>query len=129
SRPASARGALRLLEVRSGQRVDARGLRARARALSWSRMTPTDLAQRQLDAYNAHDLERFVACYHPEVEVRDFPAGELRLRGHADLRERYGPLFERPELHAELVARMTLGAVVIDQERVRGLRDGAEVQA
>ena len=27
------------------------------------------LAQRQLDAYNARDLDAFVACYHPDVVV------------------------------------------------------------
>ncbi len=92
--------------------------------------TPADLAQRQLDAYNARDLEAFAACYHPEVEVRDFPSGELRLTGHAALRERYGPMFrERTALHADVVQRIAQGQVVIDQERVRGLSDAGEVEA
>jgi hypothetical protein len=92
--------------------------------------TPTELAQRQLDAYNAHDLDAFVACYDPQVEVRDFPAGALRMQGHDELRARYGPLLERPELHAALVRRTAQGSVVIDQEKVRGIRDdGEEVDA
>ncbi|MCA8923133.1 MAG: nuclear transport factor 2 family protein [Planctomycetes bacterium] len=91
--------------------------------------TASDLAQRQLDAYNARDLEAFVACYHPQVEVRDFPADTLRFQGHAELRARYGPLFERPALHAHLVSRTSQGSVVIDEERVEGLRDGEDVSA
>lgn len=89
------------------------------------------LAQRQLDAYNAHDLEAFVACYTDDVEVRDLRAGALLLQGRDALRVRYGPLFERQALHAALVSRTTLGDdVALDVERVRGLRDdGAQVDA
>lgn len=86
--------------------------------------TPSELAQRQLDAYNAHDLEAFVACYHPDVEVLDFPAGTLRLQGLAPFRERYAEVLARPGLRAEVVRRIALGQVVIDEERVVGLRDG-----
>lgn len=92
-------------------------------------MNSSELAQRQLDAYNAHDLEAFVACYHPEVEVRDFPAGTLRFQGHAELRARYGPMFENPALHAHLVSRTALGPLCIDTERVEGIREGEDVSA
>ena len=34
---------------------------------------PAALAQRQLDAYNAHDLEAFLACYAYDVEVYELP--------------------------------------------------------
>ena len=92
-------------------------------------MTPTDLAQAQLDAYNAHDIDAFVACYHPDVEICDFPSGEPTLRGTAAMKERYGPLFERGTLHAKVVSRVAKGQIVIDEERVTGLRDGEEVHA
>lgn len=93
-------------------------------------MTPTALAQRQLDAYNAHDLEAFVACYHPQVEVRDFPGGEQRFQGHEAMRARYGPMFAPgSSLHADLVNRIAMGTVVFDQERVRGLREDGDVEA
>ncbi|MEZ6183761.1 MAG: nuclear transport factor 2 family protein [Planctomycetota bacterium] len=88
-----------------------------------------ELAQRQLDAYNAHDLTAFAACYHPDVEVRDFPAGTLRFQGLDALKARYGPLFQNPRLHAHLVSRTVQGAVAIDTERVEGLRDGEDVSA
>lgn len=92
--------------------------------------TPTELAQRQLDAYNARDLEAFLACYHPEVEVRSFPAGTLRMAGRDAMRERYGRLFESaPDLHAALVSRTALAGVAIDTEAVTGLREGATVEA
>lgn len=84
-------------------------------------MQPADVAAAQLDAYNAHDIERFVACYHPDVEVLDFPSGEVRLQGREAMRTRYAPLFENTDLHAEVVQRVVQGNVVIDEERVRGL--------
>ncbi len=88
------------------------------------------LAQRQLDAYNAHDLEAFLACYTDDVEVRDVRTGALLMQGREAMRARYGPLFERPGLHAALVTRTVLGDdVAIDVERVRGLRDDGEVDA
>lgn len=84
----------------------------------------TSLAQRQLDAYNAHDLEAFVACYTDDVEVRDLRAGTLLMQGREAMRARYGPMFQRPTLHAALMNRTVMGDdVAIDEERVRGLRD------
>lgn len=86
---------------------------------------PSELAQRQLDAYNARDIDAFVACYHPDVEVRDFPSGKVTLEGRAAMRERYGPMFAKhPELHAKVTQRVALGAVVIDEERVTGVTEG-----
>ena len=37
---------------------------------------PAAFAQRQLDAYNAHDLERFVAEYTDDVVVYRLPGTE-----------------------------------------------------
>jgi hypothetical protein len=88
------------------------------------------LAQRQLDAYNAHDLEAFLACYAEDVEVRDVRSGALLMQGREAMRARYGPMFERPALHAALVGRTVLGDdVALDVERVRGRRDDGEVDA
>lgn len=86
------------------------------------------LAQRQLDAYNGHDLEAFVACYAPGVEVRTFPGeGPPDFAGHEAIRARYGPMFEQGTIHAELLNRITIGDTAIDHERVTGLaRQGEE---
>ena len=44
-----------------------------------------DPVQEQLDAYNARDLERFQACYHPDAVVED-SAGAQLMDGAAALR-------------------------------------------
>lgn len=72
------------------------------------------LAARQLDAYNASDLDAFVACYHPEVRVYD---GEnLVCEGSEAFRERYRALFEHGTFGAEVPERLQLGAHCVDRE-------------
>jgi len=86
-------------------------------------MSPSDIAQHQLDAYNARDLQRFLEVYAEDVEVWRMPANEPSLRGRAALGEFYAnERFNLPSLHAELVNRIAVGDTVIDHERVSGVR-------
>jgi hypothetical protein len=79
-----------------------------------------DPVQAQLDAYNARDLERFIACYTPDVRIED-GAGNLMMQGHAAMRERYGPMFAQyPQLHCRLASRIRIGDYVVDEERITG---------
>ena len=85
-------------------------------------MTPTDLVQRQLDAYNDHDLGQFLACYSDAIRTFRMPAHEPAITGKAELGEFYAThRFNRPQLHAEVLSRIVLGNKVIDHERVHGL--------
>ncbi|MBR9825450.1 MAG: steroid delta-isomerase [Alphaproteobacteria bacterium] len=77
--------------------------------------TPEQLAQAQLDAYNARDLEAFVAQYSEDVEVYTYP-GVLTLSGRADFTARYRSRFETEGLRAEVTHRAVLGNRVIDHE-------------
>lgn len=89
-------------------------------------MNPEDPVQRQLDAYNAHDLERFVAEYADDIQVFVPPATEPVLSGMQDFREHYRQnRFTLPHLHAEVVQRIVSGNTVVDHERVTGL--GADI--
>ena len=83
---------------------------------------PAAFAQRQLDAYNARDIDRFVVEYTEDVVVFRLPAPEPIIQGKQSLREHYAQnRFNLPELHAELVNRMVFGNKVIDQELVTGV--------
>ncbi|GHC45179.1 nuclear transport factor 2 family protein [Streptomyces cinnamoneus] len=92
-------------------------------------MSPEEIVDGQLAAYNAGDLEKFLSYYVDDVPVHAFPSGEvLADRSGPAFRERYGKLFaSSPDLHAELVSRVTHGRIVIDQERVTGFM-GDEVR-
>lgn len=87
-----------------------------------------DPVQAQLEAYNARDLERFIACYTEDVRIED-GAGNLLMQGHDAMRERYGPMFaQNPDLHCRIVSRIRIGEYVVDEERITG-RGPAEVHA
>jgi hypothetical protein len=83
---------------------------------------PAAFAQRQLDAYNAHDLQKFVAEYTDDVVVFRLPGTEPIIQGKQSLAEHYAKnRFNLPGLHAKLVKRMVVGNKVIDQEHITGL--------
>ncbi|MEV4442863.1 nuclear transport factor 2 family protein [Streptomyces sp. NPDC049577] len=86
------------------------------------RVSPEEVVDGQLAAYNARDLEKFMEYYVEDVSVHAFPSGEVLAdcSGPA-FRERYRRLFAgSPDLHAELVSRVRHGRIVVDQERVTG---------
>ncbi len=91
--------------------------------------SPEHLAQRQLNAYNARNLDAFVSNYHPEVEVYNFP-DQLQYKGRENMRPGYGRFFEaNPRLHCELVNRIVIGKRVIDREHITGLSNGGSFDA
>ena len=82
---------------------------------SWS--PPEVVVQRQLDAYNAKDLEAWLATYAAEARQYEHP-GKLLASGRAEIRARTAPRFNEPNLHAKLIKRTVMGSVVIDHEDV-----------
>ena len=85
---------------------------------------PIDVVQRQLEAYNQRDLERFLACFSDSIQVYRMPALAPAISGKAQLADFYATQrFNRPGLHAELVARLVLGNKVIDHERISGVQE------
>jgi hypothetical protein len=79
--------------------------------------TPAAVVQRQLDAYNARDIDALLATYAPDARQYEHPA-KLLASGHAEMRERMAVRFQEPNLHARLLQRVVMGDVVIDHERV-----------
>ena len=73
--------------------------------------------QRQLDAYNAKDIEAWLATYEPEAEQYELHGPRLA-QGHAEMRARMLARFAEPDLHAALLSRTVMGNVVVDHERI-----------
>lgn len=87
-----------------------------------------DPVQEQLEAYNAQDVERFVACYSEDVVIED-AEGNVTMQGREAMRERYAQLFARyPQQHCRVVNRIRIGEFAIDEERITG-RGPEEVHA
>jgi hypothetical protein len=77
---------------------------------------------REHAAYEAHDLEAFLAMYSPTalLQLADGPV----MRGRRSLREYYQPRFEAGQCKTELIQRMTLGEWVVDQTIVHDSDQG-----
>jgi hypothetical protein len=85
---------------------------------------PAAIVQHQLDAYNAHDLSRYLEVYADDVEVFRPPQAEPSMSGKAALGEFYGKQrFNLPDLRADLVNRIVVGNKVVDHERVFGIQE------
>ena len=78
---------------------------------------PETIVQRQLDAYNAHDVEGLVATYADNAELFAHPS-ELLNQGSAQIRERYTRRFRDAQPHAVILKRIVLGPTVIDHEEI-----------
>lgn len=85
-------------------------------------MAPEAVVARQLEAYNRHDLDGFLACYAEGVRLFRLPSVEPWLEGRAQVAAFYGDhRFNVANLRAEILNRMVLGNLVVDHERVHGL--------
>jgi hypothetical protein len=79
--------------------------------------TPESVVQRQLDAYNARDLDALMATYADDARQYEYPES-LLTAGAAQVRERTAARFRESNLHARLIRRIVMGQLVIDHEEV-----------
>lgn len=87
-------------------------------------MTPSEIVQRQLDAYDVGDIDAFLKTYTDDIEIYDHPA-TLVLRGHDAMRDAYSRLFaSAPELKTHISKRIEHGDFVVDHETVTGVPGG-----
>jgi hypothetical protein len=85
-------------------------------------MSAADVVQRQLDAYNAHDLTAFLATYAETAQLVRAGSPDAPIAGKAAISELYGSkVFNVPGHRAELLGRLASGSKVVDHERVFGL--------
>lgn len=78
--------------------------------------------QAQFVAYNAHDIEAFIACFAEDFKGYRMPAESPSMVGKAALKEFYiNNRFNNPALKAELLSRIVLGNKVFDHEYIHGL--------
>jgi hypothetical protein len=75
------------------------------------------VVQRQLDAYNARDLDRLMATYADDALQFEYPV-TLLASGATQIRERFAVRFKEPNLHARLLRRIVMASIVVDHEEV-----------
>ena len=87
--------------------------------------TAESVVQRQLDAFNARDIDALLAVYADDAQLFEHPA-KLVARGSAELRQRFTLRFQETNLHAALLNRIVAASTVVDHEKVtRTFPEGA----
>jgi len=83
-------------------------------------LSPVSAVQRQIELFNAHDLDGFLALFAEDVEVAELPGTSAPV-GKARLRELYVQRFKaNPELRASAEAQLTSGSFVVQREKIKG---------
>ena len=83
--------------------------------------TPLALVKRQLNAYNARNIDAFLEPYSDDVELYIFP-DKLIAKGKENMRKEYYEMFKNlSDLHCEIKERIIQGNIVIDKESVSGM--------
>ncbi|SHH42173.1 nuclear transport factor 2 family protein [Winogradskyella jejuensis] len=83
-----------------------------------SEISPEEIVQQQLDAYNARDIDAFMATYSNNIKLYNFP-NELRTEGQEAMKNSYKGFFENtPDLNCKILKRIVTGNKVIDHELV-----------
>ena len=91
--------------------------------------TPAAVVQRQVNAYNARDIDAFLETYATDAKIHA-KDGTIIMRGHTAMRSQYAPMFEQnPALHVKIEKRSASGDRIVDNELVTGLASGKTVRA
>mgnify|MGYP001156500364 CR=1 FL=1 len=77
---------------------------------------PVTVAEKQIAAFNARDLDAFMALYADDANIYEFPSGKLVTQGKAAIRERFAALMKTslPEVRVE--PRIVNGQFVVENE-------------
>jgi putative hydrolase of HD superfamily len=71
----------------------------------------------QLDAYNARDIDAFMAAWHDDAQILAYP-GTMIANGAEEIRARHLIRFRDDVLAAKLRSRTCVGDLVVDHETV-----------
>ncbi len=81
--------------------------------------SPEAVVQRQVNAYNARNIDVFMDTYAEDIQLFSY-SGKMISKGQEAMRDRYGKMFEAtPNLYCQVQNRIVQGNKVIDKEYVR----------
>ncbi len=87
-------------------------------------MTPEEIVQKQLNAYNNRDIDTFVSCHAPNAQLYTFSENEPFVKGQEQIKITYSEIFKNsPTLYSKLINRIVMGNKVIDHEEITGRKN------
>lgn len=83
-----------------------------------SKDSPKIIVDRQVETFNARDINAFANCFSKDVVVKNFPMDTLYM-GRQQLKVNYEAFYKRtPAIEVKVASRIHVGQTVIDQEVV-----------
>lgn len=83
--------------------------------------TPREVVQKQLDAYNNHDIDAFMSVFSDNIELWTLGDSIPSVKGFKSTKKIYADLFKRSQnLNSEVLNRTIIGNKVIDYEKISG---------
>lgn len=87
--------------------------------------TPREVVNRQLEVYNARDIDGYCALFADDATISDLVTGQMICNGIGEIREVYTKRFgDNPKLHCIVHQRLEGPTHAIDKETVYGLPTG-----
>lgn len=91
--------------------------------------TPKSIVQKQVEAYNSHDLEAFLSCFSNSSEGYIFP-DKLLGKGKEEQRKVFKEFFANaPQAHAKIFKSISLGNYIINHEVATGMPGDETIEA
>jgi hypothetical protein len=87
-------------------------------------ISPVEIVNRQLRAYNSWDIDAYCALFAARAVVSRLDTGQELARGIDAIGAYYTIRFKNPSLHCEVKSRIALGNFVIDHEQATGVGPG-----
>jgi len=92
-------------------------------------LTPEQLIEKRLDAYNKGDIDGFLIPYAEDIKVYNFP-NSIKKTGKTEVKSYYLDLFKlHPEISGELLAKTIMGDVVVCHEKITGTSNQSDSEA
>ena len=86
-----------------------------------ARPTPVEVVQREGEAYNAQDIEAFVATYAENAVITTGPEKTVWIQGRQAIREAYSKMFAKyPSCRSRIAERKVEGNAVLEHEIITG---------
>ena len=74
------------------------------------------VADAQLVAYNAQDVEAYLALFHADAVLINLPDQHVVAEGLEAIREMYTARFKTPGLRSDVLERTEVGNIAVDRE-------------